>query len=311
MKTTTRLGFTLIELLVVIAIIGVLIGLLLPAIQKVREAANRTRCASNLRQLGIAVHSYHTSQQLLPMNRYGDYDAWSAFGGPWEDSQAWGFLSALLPYLEQENLYRAGDIPNARLNASSATGQIVRVFLCPSDEASKLGATAETTHYLRTGLLAGLTNYKGVMGANFCYAPWYNESKSGECECWFKGDGMFYPMDWQRTKTIDAVTDGTSNTLMIGEDIWWKGGGYGQGFAWVHPSESTLTGALPLNHGLGANGQPANPSDFANNMGFKSRHAGGVQFVCADGSVRFVANNIGLVTYRALCTIDGGEVAGQ
>src|SRR5215510_13523635 len=100
-----RSGFTLIELLVVIAIIAVLIGLLLPAVQKVREAAARADCANNLKQIGLAVHAYHDSHRKLPASQYGDYSDPTAFGGPYYTSRSWSFLALILPYLEQQNLY--------------------------------------------------------------------------------------------------------------------------------------------------------------------------------------------------------------
>src|SRR5215831_13753064 len=106
-------GFTLIELLVVIAIIAVLIGLLLPAVQKVREAANRMRCSNNLKQIGLAIHNYHDTEGKIPINRYGDYSAPSAFGGPYFTSSSWSFLAVLLPFMEQNNLYQGGNIANS------------------------------------------------------------------------------------------------------------------------------------------------------------------------------------------------------
>ena len=160
MSLTPRHGrrgaFTLIELLVVIAIIALLIGLLVPAVQKVREAASRISCTNNLKQLALACHAYHDAYKKLPTGQYGDYDKPSAFGGPFENSMAWSWLAFILPYIEQGNVYRQGGIPTTRLDQSSATAVTIPIFLCPSDELSNLSPTAEKTHYMRTAPLAGL-----------------------------------------------------------------------------------------------------------------------------------------------------------
>jgi prepilin-type N-terminal cleavage/methylation domain-containing protein/prepilin-type processing-associated H-X9-DG protein len=313
----TPKAFTLIELLVVIAIIAVLVGLLLPAVQKVRESSNRLSCANNLKQLALAVHSYHDGQGSMPMNRYGDYDNWGAFGGPYEDSASWSWLSALLPYLEQENLYYQGGIFRTPLNQSSAVATPVKVFLCPSDQALAVGPQLETTHYLRTGLLVGLTNYKGVQGANWCWGEWANPGTNNcSCEGFWQGDGLIYPMDWENRKSFPCVTDGLSNTFMIGEDIWrpeiaqygYQDVIYGGGFAWAHPVESTLTCAIPPNV-MNVDGMPCLYNDWVQIHGFKSRHSGGLQFAYADGSVHFISNSIPLGIYRAMATIAGNEAA--
>jgi hypothetical protein len=123
-------------------------------------------------------------------------------------------------------------------------------------------------------------------------------------------------MDWERRKNLSHIQDGTSNTLMIGEDIWSAGIAtqgfadviYGGGFAWAHPVEATLTCAIPPNAKSPSGGGYAF-SDWSNVHGFKSRHPGGVQFACADGSVHFISDAIPLGLYRALGTMSGGEVA--
>lgn len=317
MRATTRTGFTLIELMVVIAILAVLLGLLAGVFQQARAAANRVTCANNLRQLAQAAHLYHVVERQLPINRYGDYDVgWHGkYGGPFEDSVSWSWLSCLLPYIDQSAVHLDGDIPNQPLNRSRATGQMIKLFLCPADEMVRLGPQRESTHYLRTGMTVGLTNYKGVQGANWGWGDYVNPGSAGnDFEGFWHGDGICYPMDWQSPKRLNDIRDGAAQTLMIGEDIWnaqiaSQGDAltiYGGGFAWAHPVESTLTCAIPPN-ARRPDGTPYPHSDWANIHGFKSHHRGGLQFAFADASVRFIPDRIPLGLYRAMATIDGGE----
>jgi len=188
----------------------------------------------------------------------------------------------------------------------------VKGFLCPSDANSRVGVFAETTHYMRTGVRAGLTNYKGVQGANFAFGRWINPSADGtnSTEAWRDGDGIIYAMNWQRPKTITKILDGSSNTFMIGEDIWDRevpaAGRFGKGFGWAHTVHTMLTCAIPPN-ARQASGQELAKNDWANRHGFKSRHPTGVQFAMCDGSVRFVSDIIPLGLYRALATTNSGE----
>src|ERR1044072_7354396 len=134
-----RSAFTLVELLVVIAIIGILVSLLLPAVQSAREAARRTQCANNLKQLSLAVHLFETNQKSLPPNRYGDYDDWTTWDGPYENSRSWSWLAAILPSLEQGNVFMQGDIPKKKLNQAGIVNTVIVTFLCPSDSSTSLG----------------------------------------------------------------------------------------------------------------------------------------------------------------------------
>jgi prepilin-type N-terminal cleavage/methylation domain-containing protein len=314
----SRGAFTLIELLVVIAIIAILIGLLLPAVQKVREAAARAKCQNNLKQIGIAAHAYHDTFGKLPASQYGDYSDPTAFGGPYYTSRSWSFLALILPYLEQQNLYQTGNIPNATLATSSAREQPVPILLCPSDQMSALRVYLERSRYSQTPYLVGLTSYKGVLGSNFNYGDYANANPpfvNGGDGFW-GANGLFSLDVWKAPIPLVAVADGTSNTLMVGEDIFTpdyaNGTQPGNGFAWAHSVEATLTCAMPPNNLKHPNGTPINTtsnasSEWGSYHGFKSRHPTGVQFVFADGSGRFVQNSIPLGTYRALASYKGGE----
>jgi len=310
-------AFTLIELLVVIAIISVLLGLLLPAVQRVREAANRMHCSNNIKQLALAVHTYHDALGKIPINRYGDYFP-SPFHGADQNSQSWSWLAVLLPYMEQENLYRAGNIPQSSLGGSGVMATPIPLFFCPSDQATV--NQVWTDNQYMPGAVAALTNYKGVMGSNWAWGDWRNKGTlnhhniySLEDPFW-NGDGIFWLNSWTFPLRLTDIADGTSTTLMIGEDIYVAdtpvgtgGTGYAPGGSWVESAETILTCAIPPNV-LRPNGQTYDFSfDHNDAWGFKSRHPGGVQFAFADGSVHFVSDKIALGTYRAMGTIRGNE----
>jgi prepilin-type N-terminal cleavage/methylation domain-containing protein/prepilin-type processing-associated H-X9-DG protein len=329
-----RSAFTLIELLVVIAIIAVLIGLLLPAIQKVREAANRMSCSNNLKQIGLAAHLYHDAYGYLPINRDGD----PGYGPPGfgchgagcdETSSSWSFLALLLPYLEQSNLYQSGvqsslqapipQLGTPTLGASSATSVSVKTFLCPSDQAYGIQQFAETTPNMGasgTPVLVGLTNYKGVLGSNWPYSlyGWNNGPTGGNTDGFWNGNGLFPINSWQKPIRLTDITDGTSNTFMVGEDIFdqdaatmsWTVPDWGEGYSWAMTVDATLTCAIPPN--ARANGARIPWSDWGDFHGFKSQHPSGVQFAYADGSVHFISDSIALGTYYALATYNGGEI---
>jgi prepilin-type N-terminal cleavage/methylation domain-containing protein/prepilin-type processing-associated H-X9-DG protein len=306
LRVSRRVGFTLIELLVVIAIIAVLIGLLLPAVQKVREAASRMQCSNNLKQIGLACHTYHDAFNYFPINRVGNYDQPNAFGGWGPTSKDWSWLSALLPFIEQNNLHTSGNIPNVAVNSTTAIQQTVPTFHCPSDS---LPNQINTNVYWG-GLLVGTTNYFSVGGANQAYGTFVNIGVNGQYEPFWKGDGIIYYMNWEKPNRMADVTDGTSNTWLVGERAWnsamncpgcWSG-------EWGWAGSINLTCAIPLNYSAPiGNKSPANY--WPDQYGFTSRHSGGANFARADGSVVFVSDSIALPTYRAMATLNGGEVA--
>jgi prepilin-type N-terminal cleavage/methylation domain-containing protein len=279
-----RRAFTLLELLVVIAIIAVLIGLLLPAVQKIREAANRITCANNLMQIGLAAQNYDSTNAKLPPGYLGPlrnetYPPWGV------DIQFVGCFVYLLPYLEQENIYK-----NLRLNLDVKTlgtswwrdptnwtlaHTRIAVFLCPSTDAYQSTAgTLQGYHFFHDpdGLHAdniwapdsdttlGRRNYSGVAGA----------AARGTNSFWSKYEGIFTN---RSRNALNSIPDGTSNTLFFGE---WTGGVENsvprKGLSWMGP------GCVRALFGL----QPNDPTQG----GFASLHPGIVQFCFADGSVR-------------------------
>lgn len=313
MFTRRRRGFTLIELLVVIAIIAILIALLLPAVQQAREAARRASCKSNLKQLGIAIHNYHDTHSTLPIN----HSRW------WDGARPGSWMVMILPFVEQNPLYQRinfGRGTNYSVNRSVAQS-VIPVFLCPSDA----GSNGKLSGRANFGGTWGINNYKGVAGSNWCWGRWqvrsgthaYVPTRAGyDCNGLDWGNGLFWRNNvWIRPGPIRIrdIKDGTANTFMLGEAVpawcthswWWWG------------NAVTGTCAVPLNvGGCGLTDAFSKTDlrreqcrgDWPNNYSFQSRHPGGGHFAMADGSVRFVNENINLNTYRSLGTRQGGEV---
>jgi prepilin-type N-terminal cleavage/methylation domain-containing protein len=330
-----RSGFTLIELLVVIAIIAVLVGLLLPAVQKVREAANRARCSNNLKQLALGCHNYHEVFGSLPRNgdqfhlRQSHDKSWvnyMPFNEPGTGccgvaGAHWSWIARLLRHVELDNLYYQGGIPNNTLNQSLAVLDVdLKILTCPSDLSPRLRTNSADLD----GTKVAVTNYKGVSGSNWG-ADFYPQATESRFDTAYpheganrsyngleKGDGIFWRADIRKGNLkITDITDGTSNTFMIGEDVpqmvRWN--------AWAYANGANGTCAILPNTGIKfPTGSPPKlgPSDADNwqdRYSFRSWHPGGLQFALADGSVRFVRDSIPIQTYRALATINGGESA--
>jgi len=330
-------AFTLIELLVVIAIIAVLIGLLLPAVQKVREAANRMKCENNLKQLGLAMHSYHDTNSQFPPNK--------AAGTPWgptpgTDWESWYFLSAsysVLPYVEQQNLFAqfaALKTQTRSVTWDAATGPAcakLQVFLCPSSP--KLSPTS---------VYPG-TNYLWCSGSSV---------HTGGCVTLAQGANGMITADGG-IRMADAK-DGTSNTILASEYIpgidnanGFKRVGAltvansqfatqaeidtvandpgtavltnnGRTWAWYGSTNSLFNTSVPPNWkavnylgGAGTGGAGWAWDSCTGMVPARSEHSGGVNVCLADGSVRFVSNNVALFTWQCLGNRKDGQVLGN
>ncbi len=273
-------GFTLIELLVVIAIISLLMAMLLPAIQKVRAAADKLVCQSNLRQIGIALHHYHNDYNRLPAGYLANLPY---VDGATDTAAGWGWAAALLPYIEQDANFRSISLqlPIEDSRNAAAIQTRIKLYLCPSDGPST------TAFAVPDGFGTPVT-----IAQPCCYAACCGGDESGIDDR--TGLGVFYRNS--RTRLTD-ITDGTSNTILVGERAWLNAKGIwagavntgvllrgesnpcpGSGAAW-YPA-----GALALAHGHLNNATSDTDGGLDD---FSSRHPGGSSFLFGDGSVRF------------------------
>jgi prepilin-type N-terminal cleavage/methylation domain-containing protein/prepilin-type processing-associated H-X9-DG protein len=295
LPTMSRKAFTLIELLVVVAIISILLGLLLPAVQKVREAANRMKCQNNLKQMGLACHQYHDTHRSFPPGYMASV--------PHPDTTpGWGWAAFLLPYLEQENLYRQIDFRQP-VEKSSAVRTLLPIFLCPSDSPppDEFPLTDATFTQLCT---SAASSYAATVGqdASEVDGP--------------TGDGVFY----RNSKTrIADIPDGTSQTVLLGDRAWsqtngiWAGAPNGAicrpGQANVWPNATGSAQALILVHNNWINITTDADGGLDD---FSSSHPGGVNLLFGDGSVHFLrsitSDGPERRAFWALGTRAGGEV---
>ncbi len=299
MRFLVRRGFTLIELLVVIAIIAVLIGLLLPAVQKVREAASRAKCTNNLKQFGVAIHAYHDTHGYMP---YGT----TAFGGEGPAPvNGRGWMIEILPQMEQGAVYN-GLEPTRGVNfdgsANALNGANMRLYVtvappwarCPSDGISP---PTDPNQYQWGGIQVALCNYKGVIGDTRMGSA---GTGSPDRHNTIGNNGLFYRCVYREKIRFASITDGLSNTLAVGEDVPF----HNAHSALFYSNGDYASCHFPLNTTY----TPPQTANWPLAITFKSQHTGGANFVLADGAVRFVRQSMDFTQYRALCTRNIGEV---
>jgi len=332
-STKGRCGFTLVELLVVIAIIGVLVALLLPAVQAAREAARRAQCANNLRQLGLAIQNHVSAKGNLPPSAQVDRSLTST-----GNNGSWGVHGRILGYIEQENLRNAVDLETAWDFQEAINGLKIDTFQCPSDEGSQ---NVRDPGGGKSFLYA--TNYGFNMGTWFVYDPATDEG----------GDGAFFP---NSRLTMASFTDGTSNTLLCAEVRAWQPYTRNGGPATTEApaavddaAQIVVSGAQEkgtghtewpdgrVHHtGITATMTPNTfvPYDMAGEMvdadfnswqegkdgragsptyaiiTSRSYHPGQVQAALVDGSVQSINQDVELLVWRALATRNGEELTG-
>jgi prepilin-type N-terminal cleavage/methylation domain-containing protein/prepilin-type processing-associated H-X9-DG protein len=299
----TRHGFTLIELLVVIAIIGVLIGLMLPAVQKVREAASRTTCANHLKQIGLAVHHYHDTKKELPPSRLGPQHA------------TWFVL--ILPYIEQDNLYRQWDLSKTYYEQSVAVQTAyVPAYCCPTRRSDSVLSTQFEVS--STGLPDTL-EHPGTQGDYACNGgQFYNAivdnplCRGPMCVANCQLDANNHITSAKSRTGLRSILDGTSHTLLVGEkhsvaSKWGQSGpSWGEGAIWngdFPRNFSRIGGQTKWNLGQG-------PDDLVGpwHCKFGSWHPGMCQFLFADGHVSSIANDIDMDTLQKLSCVNDGNI---
>lgn len=303
-RPTRRRAFTLVELLVVIAIIGVLVALLLPAVQAARESARRMKCQNNLKQISLGLHNYHDVFLVFPPGAIkSNQTSWTVF---------------ILPFLEQKGLYDQFVFTQGAYN--SGAGQVGRgrngltkvpFYLCPSSQAEKMqvgGNNNVNTPDLVDGAPPYTTHYYGNMGPKGASISGANYEFRNVGQGGFSQHGVF---EVESKIRIAQISDGTSNTILVGENSF-HDQLFGSRFRnWMRGTDANGTDAICgcRNIAVGINTRIAALATTYNDIPLASHHPNGTNMVFCDGSIRFVSQNIPLGIYKSLGSRDGGENA--
>jgi prepilin-type N-terminal cleavage/methylation domain-containing protein/prepilin-type processing-associated H-X9-DG protein len=304
-------GFTLIELLVVIAIIAVLIALLLPAVQQAREAARRSDCKNKLKQWGVAMHNYHDTHSVLPVQT--SYGPITVPALP-TNRYHWSWMAMTLPFIDQTAMYGAADFTRDGLstvvNPSGFSNRSIiqrnlNLALCPSDPTS---ATPQNRSDDANGIPLGMTNYGACVGDHINTSA--ASSTSGALAGWGYGYGNYADSVTKARGVISRygysarfshITDGMSNTIFVGEVIpskcYWQD--------WGH--QNFVTTAQVINY----KNQTVSSTNADESISYRSYHTGGAHFLLGDGSVKFINENISGKIYNALASRAGDETVGE
>ncbi len=309
-----RRGFTLVELLVVIAIIGILVALLLPAVNAARGAARRVQCVNNLRQIGLGCLNYENARKYFPLS-YG-YQNDEGKNPSIQVRTGAGWFISVLPYIEEQPLFdrfqqaMEAAPPTARkfVPGRGGLGYVechplmvteISAFRCPADTSPR----TSRSQYQWAGIDVFTGSYKGSLGNSEIGYPADSSSWRGarpDCHRDTFCSGFFFRNTYQKPVKMRSIKDGTSKTLIAGEDL----SRHNAHSATFYANGDWVSCHAPLNY----KPDPLEPQNWPDVQGFRSDHEGGANFVFGDGSVRFITDGVDIAAYQAASTRNGSEV---